>query len=559
LVASSRAWRVAGIVGLALFGFGCVAAAELLLRLAGIASDPPSRDPFAGFSTIVPVFEPASAPDGTPLWRLSEVRRPAGAERGISFRVEKPARGFRVFVVGESTAAGVPYLPELAFGGWLERGLREALPGLEIEVVNVALSGYASRRVLPVVREVIRHEPDLLVIYMGHNEFAERRYFARYADLDPRLFRLWELAATTRLYRLLGRLLPEDPSLRDPEARLRALRDGAGLEMFAVLSGGDLVDADAFAREADVRDALWEVRLREMVRLVGEVGGRSALLGLVQNYSDWAPGASSHRSDLEPGERERWERLREQAARATSAPAALSAYRAALAIDDSHAGLHYELARTYHALGELAAARRHYRAASDLDRVPHGAPTHYDARLRQIARETGSLFVDVDAAFARASGAQLVGDDLFVDFVHPTLAGHQLIARTLLDELRRAGVPRPAEAWRSGLPGWPAADSLRDAALRRRELTLQIAVCRLARRATCLERAARGLLDLDPQDGLARAALEAVAELRSGRGGGGRRRGAQGRAPSSPAGARTRKRSWGPASRVQGRPGCRKA
>jgi len=50
-------------------------------------------------------------------------------------------------VAGGSTAAGVPYSPDASFSGWLERRLHAALPDVPLQVVNIGISGYGSRRV----------------------------------------------------------------------------------------------------------------------------------------------------------------------------------------------------------------------------------------------------------------------------------------------------------------------------------------------------------------------------------------------------------------------------
>lgn len=101
-------WRCR--IGLVVFGLlvggAALAAAELLLRLAGFSADRARYDPFAGFSRTVPMFEPATRADGTAVFRTARARRVRTPQE---FLAEKPPNGFRVFVVGASSAAGVPY------------------------------------------------------------------------------------------------------------------------------------------------------------------------------------------------------------------------------------------------------------------------------------------------------------------------------------------------------------------------------------------------------------------------------------------------------------------
>ena len=45
------------------------------------------------------------------------------------------------------------------------------------EVINAGLLSYGSYRVAMVMEELITYEPDLFIVYTGHNEFLERRTY----------------------------------------------------------------------------------------------------------------------------------------------------------------------------------------------------------------------------------------------------------------------------------------------------------------------------------------------------------------------------------------------
>ncbi|HVH17822.1 MAG TPA: GDSL-type esterase/lipase family protein [Myxococcota bacterium] len=485
-----------------------LALVELSLRAFGVAAGTPRHDPFAGFGSSVPMFEPV---DATTM-RLAPARLIGGRveldpEDGREFLRQRRPHSFRAFVIGESSAAGVPYPPRLSFAAWLERLLAVALPDLHVEVVNAALSGYASRRLLPVVQEIAGYEPDLVIFYLGHNEWAERTYYAHLIDLDPRLFRLWQWGVDTRLYRVFsgwyraGRNPFGNPPTLEKDAYTNSL------EMFAVLqdrAGGQQI---ATARDLAYRDLLYEHNLDAMADLAQAAGARTLFLTLSQNFSDWAPGASRHRADLAPASLERFDALvarGRQARDRGDCGAALEAFSEALAIDAEFAELHFELAACQRALGELEAARRHYRLASDLDRVPHGAPTWFNDVVRRVARGHAAPVVDVDALFEAESGPALVGDDFFVDWLHPNLRGHMRIAEAIAAEMRRDGIPIENGGWRD-LPPLPMLTP--DPPLRVREEEMRLRACTLALRDACVRTTAEALLRLDPEHAEARAAL----------------------------------------------------
>ncbi len=83
----------------------------------------------------------------------------------------KKENSYRVFVMGGSSAAGFPYSPNGAFSRYIRKRLELLYPERDIEVVNIAMSAinsYALRDMLP---GVLEKQPDLIIIYAGHNEF----------------------------------------------------------------------------------------------------------------------------------------------------------------------------------------------------------------------------------------------------------------------------------------------------------------------------------------------------------------------------------------------------
>ena len=90
---------------------------------------------------------------------------------GVAVRLAdpKPQGTFRIFVLGESAAMGFPS-PRFGFPRALEVMLREAFPGKNIEVVNVAMAGINSHAVRRIAQECAALESDAFVIYMGNNE-----------------------------------------------------------------------------------------------------------------------------------------------------------------------------------------------------------------------------------------------------------------------------------------------------------------------------------------------------------------------------------------------------
>ncbi|MGB6034063.1 MAG: tetratricopeptide repeat protein [Bacteroidota bacterium] len=87
------------------------------------------------------------------------------------FRRQKTDRVFRVMCLGGSTMFGTPYLMTANIPGILRKQLRHLHPNREIEVINWGASAINSNVVRQLTEEILEFEPDLVLIYMGHNEF----------------------------------------------------------------------------------------------------------------------------------------------------------------------------------------------------------------------------------------------------------------------------------------------------------------------------------------------------------------------------------------------------
>ncbi len=84
---------------------------------------------------------------------------------------EKKKNSFRVFVVGASSAAGYPYLSSASFSKFIRKKLEILYPEKIIEVSNFSMSAINSYTVRDLMPELLKKEPDLILIYLGHNEY----------------------------------------------------------------------------------------------------------------------------------------------------------------------------------------------------------------------------------------------------------------------------------------------------------------------------------------------------------------------------------------------------
>ena len=87
------------------------------------------------------------------------------------FPVQKAPGTLRIFVLGESTTAGYPYMHNGSFHRWLLYRLLHTFPDRNIEMINVSLTAVNSYTVLGFGQQVLDYQPDAVLIYAGHNEY----------------------------------------------------------------------------------------------------------------------------------------------------------------------------------------------------------------------------------------------------------------------------------------------------------------------------------------------------------------------------------------------------
>lgn len=367
--------------------------------------------------------------------RFTEAFFPASfGLKPLNFRIakKKPAGEFRIFVVGESAAMGVPE-PGFAIAPQLQAQLRAANPGVRVAVYNLGVTAINSHVIVPIVRQAVQFEPDVIVLYMGNNEvvgpFGPSSVVTRGAP--PRaIIRASVWLRGWRTSQLLLRVLQK---LRPSGA---AFKDWRGMEMFA--SSAVAADDPRLERvQANFAANVQEILAR------ADAAGVPVVLGTVAvNIRDCAPFASRHAAGLTPEQLATW-----------SDAVAREEYEAALAIDPQYAETHYQLARRLDERGEAGAARGEYLAALEWDALRFRADARINAVLRDEARARGRDVVLVDIArelgSAADAGTPPAGSAHFFEHVHFNWEGNQLVARLFAAAIAprfRGGRPPPLNA-----------------------------------------------------------------------------------------------------------------
>lgn len=330
----------------------------------------------------VALVEPAA----TKPYFFANPTRPGYAEE-TNFLIPKPAGTVRVFIVGESAAKGYPQPRNLSMQSFLQEMLGDAWPDRKVEVISLGTTAVASFPLVYLTREALRYEPDLMVFYVGNNEF-----FGAYGVASINSFGTlptWALP-WMRAFRGLAVVQAVEGAIRGKADENRSLMEQ--------MVGRTVIPADSPLRTAATRNL--ETHLGRMLEATRRAGVQPLVCTTACNESGLAPLG-------EGGE-----------AAVTFARATADARE-----------------------GDRDAARRGFLEARDLDTMPWRPITATESAIRRVAAEHAAPLCDVAEIFRGLSAEGATGWDLLDDHVHLSLRGQAEAARAMIAAM--ADLPEP--------------------------------------------------------------------------------------------------------------------
>ncbi len=347
-----------------------------------------------------------------------------------------PTGEYRILVLGGSSALGEPYRPWLSVGQIVAWQLQQAVPERRFECEILAWLGddlEKQHRKLA----AIRHKPDAVIIYSGHNEFVARFENGR-EERDPGVNEEPQGWLLRQAYRA---------SLLSPCCRLAyEVISRNRLDAPPLTGRHELIDPP-LCSPSEAADILanFRRRLETIVNYCEQIGALPVLIIPPANESGFEPSRSTLPPSATRGDRA-WVVNTFTAARAaeSSDPARSAAgYSAILGRFPAFAEAHFRLARLLEQQGKPAQAAEHYLAALDHDGLPIRCPAPFREVYREVARRhPGCILIDGRRELAAISPNGLIGDAVIEDAHHPNLAGYTALAGAVLREpARPAGVP----------------------------------------------------------------------------------------------------------------------
>ncbi len=319
---------------------------------------------------------------------------PNTAPRHDMFLKKKPDNGFRIFVMGSSTAYGFPYEENLLFSRILQERLQDCYPDKHIEVVNTALTAINSYTLSDFIDDILDEKPDAILIYAGHNEFygafgvgsiekISKSRTLTFLHLNLLSFRFYQLLRNTinKISGIIGSKKHEFVK---------------GTLMKVIVENKEIVYKSEIYNLGIIQfkenmSALFEKAKKKQVPVfISEV---------VSNIRDLPPFSS---------------------VTSTQYPLAIDIYNKAKEIETKG---EFDKAKTYYYLAKDLDCVR-FRASEDINEIIHKLAAKYDASL-----------VSMISYFEKVSPNMLIGNNLLTEHVHPNIDGYFIMADAFFNEL----------------------------------------------------------------------------------------------------------------------------
>lgn len=308
------------------------------------------------------------------------------------FDLNKKSNSFRIFVFGESSAAGYPYDPNAAFSKYIKQKLQLEYPESKIEVINLSMSAISSYVLLDLAPGIIEYKPDLVLIYTGHNEYYGALGVASTESISQSRtlikFVLWaeQFKITELLKNSITRI---SYAFSDP--------DNSPSTLMAKMVGNQSISFKSELYYEGLEQ--FHDNMQEIINIMKQNKIPIIIGTLVSNLKDLKP-FISEKSDSFPS-----------------------------------ANQVFDEAKELWIKGDFKESKSKFTFAKDLDLLRFRAPEDINKIILELGNKNSIPVVKVDSIFTSKSSNGIIGNELMTDHLHPNYYGQSLIGEGYINQM----------------------------------------------------------------------------------------------------------------------------
>jgi len=369
-----------------------------------------------GFGNSYPLFIPAKSSSGYLQPNPSVIKRyfsnpklaPDIQPDTFFFRSKKPNNSFRIVIQGGSTAAGFPFGRFGSLHGMLQQRFKRLYPEKDIEIISTAMSAVNSYTLLDFTDEIVAIEPDLVLIYAGHNEFVGiMGVGSSYSVKNNRSATLVFLKIKElRLFQLMQSVVSffqQDEPNDSQENNGHSKPDNRTLMAKISKEKEIYLNSELYQRGVEQFDNNLSLILSRYQQADIPV----MISTLARNEKDQPPFSSSN--------------------------------------GEFSASGYFNKAREFQRLGNFGKALIAYKQAADRDLLRFRAPSYFNQIIKKQASSHNAILVDGENALRKKSSDGIIGFQHMFEHLHPNARGYFLLAEAFADKIINkhliAGIP----------------------------------------------------------------------------------------------------------------------
>ena len=306
------------------------------------------------------------------------------------FGIVKSKNTFRIFVLGESTTAGYPYMHNGSFHRWLQYRLMQQYPSLNFEVINVSLTAVNSYTVVDFAKQIVNNEPDLVLVYTGHNEYYGALGIGSTSQIKGNstwiklVIKLREL----KLVQLSDRIIDAIAKLfgRNVDKRENLMKRMVTKQQIAYQSADFNRGIAQFSNNMD-----------ELCQLLSKKHIPTVIGTLVSNEKDLKPFISAGK---------------------------FSAQNL------------YAAGQKQYTNGDFNAAKANFVLSKEYDQLRFRAPEVFNQIIKKLCRQYPGIYLaDTRALFEKNETGGIIGKETILEHVHPNLLGYALMSESFYQQI----------------------------------------------------------------------------------------------------------------------------
>ena len=304
------------------------------------------------------------------------------------FKKTKDENLFRIVCLGGSSMFGTPYQMTATIPGMVRKQLRHLYRKKEIEVVNLAASAINSNVIADFAPRLVEFDPDLVLIYMGHNEFygpdgvGAAGLEKVFPFITPMKYRFRELRSVA----MIRGMFKSENRIGEEHTLMKQVSEDSRVPL----------ESDDARRVFE----LYETNLGKILSVFREKAISVVVSDVTSNlmFPPFAGEGSNSGSNL----------------------SAASLYRQG---------------REAMRGGRFEKAKEFLLQAKDNDLLKFRAPERTNEITKRVCAESNVSFISSDSLFSSKSPSGIPGSDLFWEHLHPNAYGYYLIANLFVEKI----------------------------------------------------------------------------------------------------------------------------